>query len=313
MFMFQIDAVSFGNSRYVNAHMDYEMKIQENRSVHRLFLLPNNKLPIYSSPNGNGLFYLLNDSIHVCEIKALDAYGNSSSLEFRVKRKSDIPVPFVEPFEGQIFKWSDGGSFSRGNYSIKIPPKALYQDAIINSYISNGTGNPLTDTLVISSSGGPTHVGFTLSARLDGDFEKYHDKYFFVRVDNKKLVSEGGDYKQGEIHVTTRNFGKYIILADTVPPELTSVNLKSKQSYPAGHKLNFKVKDDLTGISSYEAYIDDKWALLEYDAKTGTLTYAVDPSRLSKAQSHKIRITVTDGRNNKTIYNGQFQHEESTH
>jgi len=211
-FMFQIDAVSFGNSRYVNAHMDYDLKINEGRSVHRLFLLPNNSLPIYSCPDGNGLLYLADDSVHDCQIIAVDAYGNTSTLEFSCKRNSEMPATFFTTMAGSILRWKEGGNFTLGSYNFNIPPRALYQDAIFDYYIAGSSGDPLIDTMVINSSREPVHIGFSLSARVGLLPEKYKNKYLFARVESRKIIAEGGEYNNGELSIITRNFGSISFL-----------------------------------------------------------------------------------------------------
>ena len=110
-FMFKLDAISFVNSRFVNAHMDYELKTEQSKSVHRLFLLPNNSLPIYSYTFDKGLIYLSDDSVHQCKIEAVDAYGNSSVLQFTCKSDFKNSIVQTLPEYTNLINWDVGGNY----------------------------------------------------------------------------------------------------------------------------------------------------------------------------------------------------------
>jgi hypothetical protein len=51
----------------------------------------------------------------------------------------------------------------------------------------------------------------------------------------------------------------------------------------------------LSGIQSYNGFIDGKWVLLEYDAKNDLLTGSL--AQVSKGQ-HELKLIVKDYKNN---------------
>ncbi len=71
---------------------------------------------------------------------------------------------------------------------------------------------------------------------------------------------EGGDWENSNIKFNTRNFGKFTILADTIPPRITPIRVNKDE-------LRFTITDGLSGIHSYEASINDEWILMQYDYK----------------------------------------------
>ena len=308
-FMFQIDAISFANSRYVNAHMDYDLKINDRKSVHRLFKLPNNSLPIYSYSVDDGLLFLADDSIYNCEIEAMDVYGNASTLKFACRAVTqDTPLQNF-PDNSTLVNWEKGDDFTFSKYSVHIPPKALYQDTYLSVKQIEGEGSIFTDTLLAHNESEPLHLGITISAEVDSIDNTLEDKLLFARVNgNNNLAVEGGEFHNGTLSVTTRDFGKYIITADTIPPQVKPQSFRSGSKYNTGQTITFKVEDDLSGMQSYDAYIDDQWALLQYDAKSGTLSYTMDAARLAKGKQHSLKIIVTDGKNNRAEYEGRFEY-----
>jgi hypothetical protein len=62
----------------------------------------------------------------------------------------------------------------------------------------------------------------------------------------------------------------------------------------------------LSGIAGYEGEIDGNWVLFAYDAKTGTIEYTIDRKRITSGKMHKLHLTVTDERKNKTEYKAGF-------
>jgi hypothetical protein len=308
-FMFQLDAISFANSRYVNAHMDYELKTEEGRSVHRLFRLPNNLLPIYTASIENGLLYLADDSAHNCEIIAIDAYGNQASLLFTCKAIKN-PTPRIAPIDNSTFiSWEKGGFFTIDRYSVYIPPKALYQNIYFFAEKRSGTNGYLSDTLIAHRATEALDIGITISERFDSVNENLKDKLVFARVNSSnKLVAEGGEFLDGELSVTTKNFGKYIVVADTTPPVLKPLSFHPGGRYGPAQSMTFQAIDELTGIDTYTAYVDGAWALFEYDAKSGTLRYTIDPLRIEKGRWHEIDIVVDDLKKNQSRYHGRFEY-----
>jgi hypothetical protein len=57
-FAFAMDEIPFQDTRYLNAHIDYQQKIYQNRFFHRCYPLEGNKLPIYYRGVDEGMIYL---------------------------------------------------------------------------------------------------------------------------------------------------------------------------------------------------------------------------------------------------------------
>lgn len=99
----------------------------------------------------------------------------------------------------------------------------------------------------------------------------------------------GGTWQNGRVHFSTRNFGNFTILQDSVPPEIRTVALNASQA-------KFRIRDGLSGIASFEAKIDGKWLLMMYDPKTATIwSEKLDKARPLKGQ---FELTVTDNAGN---------------
>ena len=92
--------------------------------------------------------------------------------------------------------------------------------------------------------------------------------------------------------------GEFTIKIDSVAPKVTASNFKDGQSVKQLKSLRFKISDDMTGIETYDIYLDDVWVLGQYDAKNALLYYEFDEKM--KAGTNNVKVVVTDGVGNAT-------------
>ncbi len=306
MFSFSIDAISFLKTRYINAHMDYDLKINEGKSVHRLFMLPNNTLPIYSKNTFKALYRMNEDSLYHGKIIAHDAHGNKAYLEFTFKKGAENAMKKVQDVT-KLVRWNEGKEFVENRSTMRIPGGALYRD-IYFDYSEIASTSPLSDTICIHHETEPLHKNITLKLTPDTVPEDLESKLVVARVDEDEISYEGGDWQNGQLIAYTRDFGKFFIAVDTIAPKIVPFCFYENGEYIDGQKLKFIVTDDLSGIKSYNAYIDNKWVLLEYDAKNDTMFYTIDKHRLNSGQSHSLKLHIVDRKNNISVFESQFSY-----
>lgn len=113
------------------------------------------------------------------------------------------------------------------------------------------------------------------------------------RLVGKGYSYEGGKWGNGSINFTTREFGNFTILRDKAAPAIQVI-------YVNNQAARFKIKDALSGIHSFEATINGKWLLMNYDAKSNTIV----SEKLNKKELLKgdFVLTVTDNAGNKKVY-----------
>ena len=70
--------------------------------------------------------------------------------------------------------------------------------------------------------------------------------------------------------------------------------------------IRLRIKDGLSGIDSYEGFIDNNWVLFEYDPKNDLLYYIFDPDRLTSGSSHELEVYVKDKAGNPAAFHTTF-------
>ena len=84
---FQLDSISYDETRYLNAHIDYKVKASGGPYLQHLSMLPGYPEGMYKMVNGDGAINLEDDSVHHIKILIKDANGNTSTLKIDVQRK----------------------------------------------------------------------------------------------------------------------------------------------------------------------------------------------------------------------------------
>lgn len=109
----------------------------------------------------------------------------------------------------------------------------------------------------------------------------------------KAFAYEGGSWVNDRINFSTSEMGSFTLLKDTIPPTITPLYISSQA-------VRFRIRDNLSGIQSFEANINGKWLLLNYDAKTAT----IESERYDKNERLRgeIEVIVTDNAGNKQIF-----------
>ena len=71
----------------------------------------------------------------------------------------------------------------------------------------------------------------------------------------------------------------------------------SAKSIKGSRKINFKIRDNFSGVKSYDTYINGQWVLSKFDAKRNLLYYELDNKHFKKGEN-KFELIVTDYSNN---------------
>jgi hypothetical protein len=180
-------------------------------------------------------------------------------------------------------------------------PKNAFYDTIYFEYQKQKMegDNFYSDLHQIHNKYTPVHKDYTLSLKTSDLPASLREKAFIARLEEDEFNYAGSERVNGFVSAEVDEFGKFIVMVDNEKPSITPIISNNR-------KISFKIEDDLSGIKSYNGYIDGKWALFEYDQKNDLLTYEIDKTRLSKAKSHKLELYITDEMDNIATYHDTF-------
>lgn len=299
----EIDRFSFSETRYVNALIDYALMVTDNRKVQRSYLAANNKLDIYGPVINRGIMNFTDSRAHRIRYTIKDASGNVSRLEFWVRSHPPAPIrkENEKAKEGTFFSCKVSNRFAGPGIDLEIPADALYEDLWFLYSVLEPPVLCKSPVHVIHNPTVPLQKAATLSIRPDSIPPELASRAVIVKIgENGKFESMGGEWEEGAVTTRIREFGRYSIRLDTVPPVIRAVNLYPGKTVTRQNSFLVKISDNLSGISSYRGTLNGKWILMDYDAKNNLLKYEFD-DRIHPGKN-LFRLVVSDGRGNRSAY-----------
>jgi murein DD-endopeptidase MepM/ murein hydrolase activator NlpD len=172
---------------------------------------------------------------------------------------------------------------------IQLPKGSLFDTLYLNT---NHLVRP--DSMEVFTVGSPfVPLKRNISVSLKPSRKYSTDKNIGVyRIIGKGFGYEGGRWLNGSLNFVTREFGNFTILKDNIPPTIRVI-------YVNNQAARFRIKDELSGIHSFEAALNGQWLLMNYDAKSNMIM----SEKLTKgSMKGDFVLTVTDNAGNKKIY-----------
>ena len=295
-----LETFSFSESKYINLLIDYPRYANKHEKVQRCFVVPNNKLSIYGDLVNSGEMYIQDGMQYIIKVVASDVKGNKTTLTIPVKGKSQ-PVLIKNTIKktDHFFKREVFNKISKDNVTVAFPKYSFYDDIYFDFKYENGIVH-LHDNSV------PLNKNFTLSFDVSAYPLKEQEKLFIARISKRgKLSYAYTKRKENKLYTLSKSLGDYTLASDTEKPMIKPMNFKNGQWLTSKKHLNVYIKDDLTGIKSYRATIDGKWILMEYEPKTGLLSYDFSDKKFTTAK-HVLKIVVKDQVQNTNVYIATF-------
>lgn len=112
-------------------------------------------------------------------------------------------------------------------------------------------------------------------------------------VKGRSLTYRGGTWVNNQLSFKTRELGSFTVATDSIPPV---VKLHSKTP----GKVSCKISDNLSGIYSFNASLNGKWLLMQYDYKLNLLWS--DALEANLPLKGKFVLEVVDNAGNNTVF-----------
>ncbi len=308
IFQYIADEFNFNEKLYVNSHLDYYLYKTTGEKYHKLFREPNDHFSLYKFQKDRGIINLKFKKKAKIKIIVYDVYNNKTSLTFYMKAINPLVKKRKSPFVFDTFKYYKENIIDIDSFRVVIPKDALY-DNLDFEFFGKKINKPkyFSPIYTLHNEYTPLHKKIEIRFLLPDSL--LNNKHLTIaHISPKgKINALTSNVKGNFITCMSGTFGRFVVTQDTVSPQ---INLISKIT---GDKLKykgivFKISDDFSGIKSYMGYIDGKWVLFEYDAKTSRLVYHFD-NKLTKNDSiHTCKLIVEDYCNNVNSFSFKFKY-----
>ena len=287
---FQIDSIGYDETRYLNAHIDYKLRSNGGPFVEHLSRLPGYTNSIYKTTNGDGIILLEDDSTHHIKITVKDANGNTSLLQFDIKRGAGVAEK-IKRDDNTLFNQKEFvpgfiNLFENNTISFYLPENALY-DSIRFRY-NEIPGNNAYTIYQLHNVTVPVHSYFPVKIKAASSLP---DKMVMHRFANGKNDYAKAEYENGWYKASFREFGNFQLMVDTLPPTISPVGFKDNMNCAKLSAIKFIILDNTEEIKNFTATLDGNWLRFSND-KGRTFIYLFD--EMCPPGQHELKIVAED-------------------
>ncbi len=298
-FGYQFDTFSFDETRYVNALIDYTRYKKLGQRVQKLFMKNNYPLSLIQLGESNGIINVTSNISQTYRIQVSDFAGNSTEIFIPIQYSS-LPEKIKQaPVTSKyLVKVKKDNIFAMENVTVTIPAHTFLDDFYLNFDVKQRKLNLHEDIVPAFSN---FQITFEDSLATDNDREKMFIGLFY----DKKTHFYNTKKFKNSFSIYTKYLGEYKLIKDSIPPKLKIAKNIAGKWISNQKEIEFTVVDDLSGIKTYDGYLNGKWILLEYESKTNQLIHQFADGIVDEGQND-LKVVVTDNVGNSTIFETQF-------
>jgi hypothetical protein len=292
---FQLDSISYDETRYLNAHIDYKTRSSGGPFIEHVSKLPGYNNSVYKTFNGDGVIKIEDDSTHKIKIVVKDAFGNTSVLQFDVQRNAKITeTKFKDSigyFQPRAFHPGFINIFENNSIRFYLPPYCLY-DSMRFQY-NETPGKTGYTVYQLHNTSVPLQKNFPISIKTTTPLPDKMVMHRFANGKNDYAKAEAENYKDetGWYKASFREFGSFELMIDTMPPTITPIGFKDGMNCGKQSRIVFVVKDNTEEIKKFTALLDGNWLRFSND-KGSRFIYDFD--ELCPAGEHELKIIAED-------------------
>ena len=295
-FMYTTDAFPVDSTRMVNALIDYRHYVDTRQAYLLTRALPGAEGEWIPVRQGDGIFRFETGGRHKIQVRAYDIKDNLAERTFTIDADEELTV--CPTFIGEAVRYNDFFTIQRPTYRLQMAPLTLYANDFME--VRDVDAAPYNAPLVTirpTVNDIPPDKAYSLSLKAKATSDIDPTKVVVALVGAKKLTAYTTSHSDGWHTAQVRDFGQFTLAVDTTAPIVLPLNF-SEGKPPKGTSIRIKIGDNLSGIDSYNCYLNSQWILAEYDGKTATLV--INAAGKLRSGSNELTCDVTDGCGNRT-------------
>lgn len=295
---FELDNISYDETRYVNANIDYKTRAAGGPYIEHLSRLPGYPQGVYKDINGDGVIELTDTNIHQIKIEVKDTKENTSVLEFKIKKQLIVENVNSDISNEKEFLPGSVNVFENENLQVYVPATTLYDSvSFFHSKKITSEVNSYSDIYSILSGLIPAQDYFTVRIKMNKNVpQNLTDKILMKRNWNSKnevvKASRNGDWYSAKFN----SFGDFELISDEEPP-MINADFHDNANISRYRTIVITPKDNNDEIKNFRAELDGKWLRFSND-KGRAFIYTFDEK--CSPGKHELKISVEDEAGNQT-------------
>ena len=292
----QFSKIRFSDSEYLPTLIDYKRYSRTRQRVQKLFRSSSNELAFFNHVD-DGYIEVEVQKNYAYQIKVEDANQNNRYLlvpivgkdqEVKVLRKKSPVGKEIETNRDYLFLY-DGAE-------IYIPKNGVYD----NSRFELGFED---NELKVEADHVALRKDFQIKINAPDSIVGH---YLGVKSKKGKISFVSNTIRDNQFIAKTKKTGIFSVEQDTIPPSINPLQQYDQRWLSNFKTLQFTIDDKETGINSYNAKINGKWALFEYEPKKKELLFNFDEYFTLEGAKHSLEINVIDNVGNESTHTLEF-------
>ncbi|RUT68937.1 M23 family peptidase [Flavobacterium cupreum] len=296
---YQFNTYSFDEMRYINALIDYPKYKKSGQRVQKLFMKTPFPLSIIKTDSLRGIVSVDPNLASTYRIEVSDYFGNLNSVTVPIEYDPAAPIVNAEVNTSKYFvRYNKDSNFEKDNMSVFFPAGTFYDDFNMNFDVKN-------NRIYIHEDVVPVHSNFKITIKDSVYSEDLRDKLFIGRISGNSR-SYNATIRKGDVFTAkSKILGQYGLVLDTIAPVIR-INKPIQDKWISDVKtLEFTIGDSLSGIKSYNGFLNGNWILFEYDNKTRKITHKFEDGIVAEGVND-LKIEVVDNVGNSAIFETHF-------
>ncbi len=292
----QFSKIRFSDSEYLPTLIDYQRYSRTRQRVQKLFRSSSNELEFFNHVD-DGFIEVEVQKNYAYQIKVEDANRNNRYLLVPIVGKDQEVATLKKKHPvGKEIETNKDYLFLYDGAEIYIPKNGVYDTSRFElSYEYN--------QLKVKAD----HVALRKDFRIKINApDSIVGHYMGVKSKKEKIRFVSNTIRDNQFVAKTKKIGIYSVEQDTIPPSIKPAQQYDQRWLSNFKTLRFTIDDKETGIRSYHATIDGKWALFEYEPKKKELTFNFDEHFTLEGAKHSLEINVIDNVGNESTHQLEF-------
>lgn len=295
----EFDTFSFDETKYINTYIDFSRYKTLHQRFQKLFI--NNFYPesIIKSIKNKGLISVSSNFATNYKIVVQDFHQNKTIINVPISYGTlPIKTAKTETKTPYFLKSKNENSYSKDNISVFFPENTFYEDFYLKFDVIN-------NELFLHDESTAVNEAFTITFDVTNISPTEREKMFIANIDDGKTFYIPTLKKENIFLVKTKHLGKFVIMKDETAPKIYNPSFIDEANLDCDETIKISITDDLSGIKEYNAYLNGKWILMEYENKTNRLTHNFSDNIFINGKND-FKLIISDNMGNTTTFESSF-------
>jgi hypothetical protein len=306
---FVIDSISYDETVYVNAQIDYKYRFNGGAWLQHLSQLPGDHGMVCKKIKGDGVITLADTNMHSVNIEVRDAYNNISQLNFAIQHDDSLPSTGILQYEKSFLIPNQVNEIKKPDFEMYLPATTFY-DTVQQLYFRNNSSLSYSVSALhqVNDASVPLHNDVTVRIKRDKTIpDDWKDKIVMVRSGRGNNIRKAR--LEGEwITAKFGDFGTFQAFADVTAPNINELGRGDTIDLSPSSRILFTPTDNF-GIKSFRAELDSQWIRFTNDKSRSWVYFFDDRCPFGV---HHLKVTVEDLVGNSTTKEWWFRRHPYT-